>query len=256
MINHRKKFLLVIYGAIIFLNFNLVLLAKEEGQAAQSVVFVGGAKKAGLTPFPDDEGTRKIIKQTEIEREARRLAKQGRYEEALIKYQEALNPSLLNREEEKATALWGMMRIHQKQKKYQLALEELQWFLNANPRKKNYWDKKTELVGLIEADKKESTEPIYNAIKLIKENNKEVLPPEKYQSYTNGVASQIIQLYDYMGDLDGGIAFIDNIASSKNMHSSDRKNYLLIKQAFIKDKTNKTKGGATKALIESNYFIW
>ena len=122
--------------------------------------------------------------------------------------------------------------------------------------KKNYWDKKTELDSLFEAEKTGSKEPIYNAIKVIKENNKGVLPPQKYQFYADGVASQIIQLYDRIGDLDGGIAFIDSLLSSKEMHSQSRKNYLEIRQAFSDDKASGAKGNATEALIKSNYFSY
>lgn len=252
-----QKICLMIYGSIFILTAVAVLEAKESMETpSKSVVFVGGARQSGSTPFPNDERTKKIIKQTGIEREALALEKRGLYEEAIAKYEEALDSALLNREVEKATALWGIMRIHQRQGKYELALEELQWFLKANPKKRNYWDKKVALEAFIEAKKIGSYEPIYTAIKVISENNRDVLPPKTYQSYTTGVVGQLIQLYDYAGGWDGGIALVDDILAYKKLTSSARENYLKVRQAFIDDKANSTKGRATQTLIQSDYFPW
>ncbi len=93
-----------------------------EQSPTSNFVILGGSQQKRLTPFPNNDHTRKIIKRTQIEKEAWELEKQGLYEQAIKKYQEALDPSLLNYEYDKGMALGGICRIHIKQGKFELAL--------------------------------------------------------------------------------------------------------------------------------------
>lgn len=253
----KKRFLrLLILSAIITGAFPLSVLAKEKTESQNKPIFVFGGSQKGLTPFPDDEGTRKIIKRNEIQQEARLLEKQGRYEEAIAKYQQATDPSLLNSERDKAGGMVGIMRIHQKQGKLELALKELEdWYglFRPSPPGQLYIDKKPELDALIKARDTGSNEPIYAHIENLKRRYKSVLPPKGHQSF---VTSQIIRLYDYIGDSDAGIAFIDKVLTYKKLYPYQREEYLKAKQAFMADKAHGTKGRATDALTQSTYFSW
>lgn len=70
-------------------------------------------------------------------------------------------------------------------------------------------------------------------------------------------------LYDTIGDYDAGIAFIDEIlAYFRTGKAGDPKpgwvdaEYMKVREAFEQDKAQGTKGRATKALIQSDYFPW
>lgn len=229
---------------------------QETAKSSNKAVFVLGGAPKGLTPFPDDEGTRKIIRQTQIIHEAQALEKESRFEEAIAKYQESMSPSLLNSERDKAYGMAGILTIHQKQGKLDLALKELEeWYrLFVSPYQAQlYIDRKPELEALIKARDTGSNEPIYAHIENLKQRYKPVLPPKGHQSF---VTSQIIRLYDYIGDLDAGIAFVDSVLSYKKLYPRVREEYLKVKQAFMADKAQGTKGRTTEALTQSTYFSW
>lgn len=241
--------------AIITRVFPSGLLAEEKAESQDKPIFVLGGAQKGLTPFPDDESTRRIIRQTQIEQEARRLEKQGRFDEAIAKYNEAMDPSLLNTERDKAGGMHGIIRIHQKQGKLDLALKELEWF-STYPNQL-YIDTKPELEALIKARDTGSNEPIYAHIEYLKKKHKNRLPPKGYMPlFTSSITSRIIRLYDYIGDLDAGIAFVDKVLSYKKLYPRHREEYLKVKQAFLEDKAQGAKGRATDILIQSNYFSW
>jgi len=231
---------------------SVIVSAKEKVEApSASLIILGGNKQQTLASFSDDARTKKIIRQSEIEHEAKLLEKQGRYEDAVTKYQEAMHPSLLNSERDKAGAIGGILRIHQKQGKFDLALKELGWF-SAYPNQL-YVDTKPELEALIKARDTDSMKPIYAHISHLKEKHQKFIPPKGHEPV---FTTNIIRLYDYIGDLDAGIAFVDAVIAYKKLTFSTREEYLKIKQAFTEDKAKGSKGRATEALIRSDYFPW
>lgn len=224
------------------------------------------------TPFPNDEGTEKIIRRSKIEEEARQLEKNGLYDQAIEKYREATDPSLLNYDYEAGVALGGIERIYEKQNKYEKSLQKLKWHLERNPEK--YEDQKRRLEALIQARDTESSQPLYDHIAYLKEKYKKQLPPS-YGVPWEAVVVAIIRLYDHIGDMDAGMAFMDTFISYyakksgiKPEQIGAKNQYLIIKQAFEQDKSEGFKGcvdakpgdacmgRATKALIQSNYFPW
>jgi len=224
--------------------------------------------------FSFDDHTAKIIKRTNLEKIARTLEERGLYDEALKKYREAMDPILLNYDYEAGVAMGGVERIYQKQGNYELALKELQWHLQRNPKK--YEDNKLELESLIKARNSHTNKPVVEFINHMKRKNEKFLPPKKYLAgTTETISSDIIRSYDHIGDQDGGIAFVDEILrywekkSGQDLHRLGNKNqYFLIRQAFEQDKKEGFKGcleakpgeacmgRATKALIQSDYFPW
>jgi tetratricopeptide (TPR) repeat protein len=246
--NSLRLLILFIVVAEIFPVYGL---ADKKTEPQDKPIFVISGTQKGMTPFPDDEGTRKIIRQTEIEREARHLEKQGRFDEAIAKYQEAMDPSLLNSERDKAGGMHGIIRIHQKEGKFDLALQELEWF-STYPNQL-YIDTKPELEALIRARDTSSNEPIYAHIDDLKKRYKRALPPKGHESF---VTSEIIRHYDYVGDLDAGIAFVEKILAYKKLYPKERDEYLKVKKALLEDKAQDTKGKATEVIVQSNYFSW
>jgi len=166
------------------------------------------------------------------------------------------------------------------QHKYEESLKRWQWFIDFNPKGNSWVPQKLELEALLEAQRTGNTATLYEHIKYLKERNQKWMPPKGYHTSTAGVASVIIQIYDHIGDQDGGIAFCDEMirsclngiscksAETKKMAGTRRDPYFLIKQAFEQDKAEGFKGcldakpgdacmgRATKALIQSDYFPW
>ena len=219
-----------------------------------------------------DEGIRKVLKRGNLEKQARLLEKQGLYKEAILKYKESIQDSLLNHEYEASTGHGGIMNIYVKQGKFEDALKELQWFIttNYNPAAKPWLDQQLELESLIKSRDTKSAKPIYDHIQYLREKHKKYLPPKGADVI---MATPIIRLYDYIGDYDGGIAFVEGFIEFyakrwrvKPENIGSKNPYFQVKQAFEADKKEDRKscfgktgvcmGRATKAPIQSDYFPW
>ena len=184
--------------------------------------------------------------------------------------------------------------MYQKQGKYQDALEVLKGLREFHPKHEYYLDWEKELNALIESKKLNSFEPVYGFLRYFREKYSESLPPKNYTFGSIDKVSTILRLYDTIGDYDAGIAYVDEIldwAYKKDdeeigplkgriktaeeatvcmkldyevakERGLDRaacrwlREYLLVREAFEQDKTQATKGRATKALIQSDYFPW
>ena len=219
---------------------------------------------------PNDDHIKKIIIRSQIEHIAQDLEKKGLYEEAIAKYQEALDPSLINYEADKCMANGGIRNIHQKQGKLELAFQETQWFLSLNPNKSEYLDKKAELDALIKTKETNSTEPIYQYIDYLKQKYHKQLPPHACDSWAS---ARIIYAYDYVGDYEAGVQFAEEALKywkkigPGNPYQLGNP-YFQVKQAFEQDRKDGFKGcldakpgevcmgRATQALIQSDYFPW
>jgi len=215
----------------------------KKGATAFSVFFFLGASLFGeimTTELADDQnrefeklnGIQKVVVRCGLQREARALEIEGKLDEAILKYQDAIQPALVTDEAEKSMALWGIMEIHQMQGKYRLALEEVQWFLRMNPGKPNYWEKKYELEALIEAERLGSTEPVYEYIRSLRERYRDHLPPGQYTFIGTWVGRAIIRLYDFLGDYGAGIDFVNLLLSAKNMDRREWAKYETLKRKW------------------------
>jgi tetratricopeptide (TPR) repeat protein len=206
--------------------------------------------------FSQYSDLRKMVKRSELIHEARRLAVKGSHEEAIAKYQEALNPNLIDKERDKTHALWGIMRVHQQQGKYELALKEMEWFLKIAPSKEEYIHKKMELEALIKSRDISSQQSIYDFIEFLNNKYRMILPPHDLSPYSLGILSTEIQLYDLIGDHDAGIALVESFRKKASKRPKIQQEYLRLRQAFEEDKIKGTKGRATQVLMQSDYFTW
>jgi hypothetical protein len=208
--------------------------------------------------------------------EGNRLVKAGFYEQAVLKYNEAISPQYIKSERDKTSFYGRMLSLHRLQGKFREAFNELQWFMKINPKGDGWMDDKLQLEALIKAGDTKSNQPVHDYIKYLRRKYKNMLPPDKYDgNYVPIVVSKIIFCYGWIGDADGGIVFMDEILnywekkSGQNLHRPGNKNqYYLIRQAFEQDKQEGFKGcldakpgdacmgRATKALIQSDYFPW
>jgi len=245
------------------------LIAEEYPNEEQAkFIFLGGTHQNTLTPFPNDDETRKILKQNQLENEGRKLIKRGFYHEAIEKFRQADVPTLRVSGYQPTIAKGLIREVYWIQGKYDQALAELLPLLETNPKQESYIDEKQELEALISAHDKQATKPVYDYLDFFKRKYKKELPPKKYWFGSLGIATTIIRLYDHIGDSTGGIAFVDQILAYKKLRPKARSEYLKVRESFEHDKKEGFKGcldakvgtgcmgRATQVLIQSDYFPW
>lgn len=250
----------------------------------------------------DKARKRQIFEQEGILHSGDRLVEQGLYEEALKKYETAGLPDFIEQEMDKSGPINRKLRLFRILGKYQEASDELKWYEKINPNGDSVREQRLELEALIAGKSGQSDEAVLKHVQFLKEKYKACLPPQGYcAAYSEIPISIIIRLYDTIGDYNAGIAYIDmilnwtfetdkeflqlkgrinNVQQSEHcMEQPPDKNpdwhackwlreFLLIREAFEKDKAEGAKGcvdaksgevcmgRATKALIESDYFLW
>lgn len=217
-----------------------------------------------LTPFPDDMRTQNIMRQGQLQREGGNLASHGLYEEAIAKFNQAMDPSILNEEHDKSLSLWYILRIHQRQGKYELALKELETnTYEANKKKDSYQDKHLELLSLLSFQRTSSPHPVHAHIRYLREKHKKYLPPnDGVGGLTGGIISTIIHLYDAIGDPEGGIVFVDGVLAHLKKYDrsyagkKEFEEYSRVRQAFLLDQQTGKKGHLREALQDSFYISW
>ncbi len=233
-------------------------LSAEETKSAssKSILVVGGSNPEGLTPFPNDEDTQKMFKRKKLEDEATEFIKKGMYDQALVKIKSAMDSNLQVSGYNSSIPNFLLREVYVLQGKYDEALVDINKMLAGNPNQQTWIDEKLQIESLIKARSANSPEPIYECIQSLRDKYNDSLPPKSYNSFSSIVTNSIVHLYDHIGDLDGGIAFIDQILVYPKLSKRARNEYSKIKQAFEEDKNHGTKGRATKALIQSDYFPW
>jgi len=232
-----------------------------------------------------------VYEQEALMKTGRRLIKSGDFEVALEKFNEALSPKYIKTDRDKTEAVSTKRDIYILQGNYQAALKEHQWLFERNPDHDYVIAKQKEILALIEWEKTKDNKLIYDHISFLKDHFRGQIPPEGYSGYKSTIISTILRLYDTIGDHDAGIAYIDEILSflrerrkakgdesyvlydlkssqeaSKCVNRSKpnpdyhgckfMREYLLVREAFERDKAEGTKGRATQALIQSDYFPW
>lgn len=234
-----------------------------------------------------------IYRQHQLQQEGKKLATIGKFDDAIAKFQQALEPQYINRESDKGFAKYSIVKILIWQEKYDKALQEYQWFLNQNKRNNKAIIHAKELQALLQYKMSKDQKGILDYIQLLRSEYKSSLPPFGYDSGIGiGQIVTILRLYDTIGDHVTGIAFIDEILTFlknrrenrgeafevydriKTVEDASRcmargpkgnpdwhgckflKEYLLIREAFEQDKREGKKGRATKVIIQSDYFPW
>lgn len=257
-----------------------------SSESKESVVVASVPARNSLTTFPNNNRTRKIFEQRRLIEEGSDLVEQRRYDEAIMKYQEAMKLELLLHDYDVYEPILLIATVLKFQGKYGEALQRIDRVLEkypnatADPQR----DEKRELEALIKARDADSLEPIYGHIRYLREK---YLSPKGFRGDADRAISAIIRLCDHIGDYDQGVAFANEIMAhglrkSKHLLSQvktaqeaweisqelrrnhDEKwrgykfayEYLRIREAFLEDKLRGTKGRATQALIQSDYFPW
>ncbi len=227
---------------------------------------VSTSEKNNLTPFPGDERTRKIIKRHNLENEGWLLAKQHLFEEAIIKFRAAIDPSLINEEGEKVFALSAIRNIYLRQGKLNDALElHEKYILPLNSKKDSYIDADLELRALIKARDIKNNKPIYDHIAYIRTKYEKYIPPKGYSVPYDIEIDKLIHLYDYLHDYDSGITFIDEIIkyhtqhpdkNHRSAHAKDVREYTRVKQAWELDKKTGQHGHLREVIRTSDVISW
>ena len=217
---------------------------------------------------PKISNTEKIGITNQLQREGRMLVKQERYDQAEKKFLEADNPKYWLYEGHPNGLARGWLRdLYKYEGKYEAALENLQMELILSPNHQPFLDEKMQYEVLIKYRDEGKVEVIHELIKNLRTKYEKLLPPEGYNLIASlRPISTILRLYDTIGDYDAGIQFIDEClkffkerkeAQGKKFVPGKNYNaYLKIREAFEQDKAEGTKGRATKALIQSDYFPW
>lgn len=257
------------FAIIIFLSIIMCLECccySADNNTKPLYTTVSSEKQENLTPFPNNERMRKIIKRNELQHEGYMLAKYGKYEEALEKYKLAMDVSLLNEDNDKAYSLWPMINIYEKQGKFDDALQlHEKYLLPINPNKDTYIDKRLELVALIKARDTKNNKPIYDFVDYIKTKYGDYIPPKGYAITYESKINDLIHLYDYLHDYDSGIAFMDEIIdyhtkhpdkNHRSAHAKDVAEYTRVKQAWELDKQTGQHGHLQEVIKTSDVISW
>lgn len=254
--NARLFFILL---PIIF--FQLAILSKGYSKSEEDTslyVAVGSASITNIKAVSGDEATKKIFMRNDLERQGWWLAEHMKYEEALEKYQQALNPELLNEKSEGSTARGAIINIYKRMGNFEEALKK--HLERKGPEDNSDWpgiDKELELEALIKARDSGSSKPVYDHIEYLKEKYKKYIPPPGDDSGYHGVPIEtIIHLYDYLDDAQGGISFMNYVLSSKKISAPERHEYERVKAAFEEDKHTGRKGHLQKVIETSDYIGW
>lgn len=230
-----------------------------------------------------DSRTSQILAQGSIIREGELLAEAERFEEALLKFQEALDPKYIKKESDRSGPHYYRALTYRAMGAYVLALKEsnisIAYAGHPQPSEAH-----REIAVLAQY---EST----GDAKLVSDYIQEYISTRKWPLYQDTIAqSTLIRLYDAIGEYDKGIEFVDKIvehaftteeAKGVKMPSSiDEatawieyrqpnglrdpnwraykwlRDFMRIKEGFQLDKQQGTKGRATRAILKSDYLPW
>ncbi len=236
-------------------------------------------KKGKIDYVPNyREDDQKIFNQSEIISQARQLTKQGFYDQAIEKYKESMQPQYLIRERDKTQGIGGLVKIYQHQGKIKQAYETILWYDKIGWTVEFNKRRKPELEAIMKAQEIGSNKPIYDHINYWHKEYDKYLPPKRFQAgVASGVVSDTIRLYDYMGDFDAAIEYLDKrVLAYKHLRPNYRNEYLKVRQALLQDKaenrkscitakSRQTEGGqasevcmgrATQVIIQSDVLPW
>lgn len=270
----------MIKRAILILVISLLcasqLYSEDKTSSKPIYTTVGMSEKNNLTPFPIDDRTQKIIKRHKLEDAGWDLAKQGLYEEAIVKFKAATNPAILNYDYEKNMAEGCIVNSYKRQGKFEKALrivneriknlKEVSHSTNEIGGYEIFNNERLELLALIEARDTKNNKPIYDHINNMKTKYAKFLPPNGYMTgFSSSRIDDLIHLYDYMHDYYSGIAFMDEIikyhtnhkdSNHRSAHKKDVVEYTRVKHAWELDKQTGQHGHLQDVIKTSDFISW
>ena len=218
-----------------------------------------------ISPFESND-MKKIFLQNKILHEGDYLARQGKYDEAIAKFNEAMNPECLNNERDKAAPQSRIITAHIRQGKFQLALKEHnEWRYDKFSKYESIADEHLELLALIKTMETKDNKPVEEHINYLKHKFAKQLPPDGYVSSFSGIIiDDLIYLYDYIHDYDAGIVFmketIDYLIKAGYSQSGGGKKtineYTKVKQAWEIDKKIGQHGHLQEVIKTSDIISW
>ncbi len=250
---------------------------------------VSGCINSSNSAEPDH--LKKVVYRGELETSARRAAEAGRYAEAIALYQQAIEPQNINHRHEMSMAIGSMGEVYKWTGNYEKAMEMNNWFLEGNKDSMRAQIEKSEIKALIRYKETGDRTQIDEHIQKIKDIDKGILPPNGWAPHATTTISDILRLYDTIGDHDAGVAYIDMIidyayGTDPNYQTVDRSisavearrrsakkqadgapnfkwreydwlaEFLAVREAFEQDKKQGARGRATRVIIQSDYFPW
>jgi len=237
---------------------------------------IGTSKKNNLKPFPIDDRTQKIIKRHKFEDAGWVLAKQGLYEEAIVKFKAATDPAILNYDYEKNMAEGCIVNSYKRQGKFEEALcivneriknlKEVSHSANEIVGYEIFNNERLELLALIEARDTKNNKPVYDHTNSIRTKYAKFLPPNGYMTgFSSSRIDDLIHLYDYMHDYDSGTALMDEIIkyhtqhkdkNHRSAHAKDVAEYIRVRQAWELDKKTGKHGHLQEVIKTSDVISW
>ncbi len=244
------------------------------------IVLIGGLVfvASRIIHYKIPKGNRDLVllrEKNQLEKQGRDLEKLGEFDEAIMKYKEAVEFDVRIYGSDKGRPLASIAEVYQKKGNYGEALKILKRLREFHPKHEYYIDWEKELNALIESQTAQTYRPVYDYIKNYRQKHASEMPPMKYTFGSIRPISTVLHLYSTLGDHDAGIKFIDEIlAYFRTGKAGDPKpgktdaEYLKVREAFEQDKREGFKGcagtkpgevcigRATQALIQSDYFPW
>ncbi len=228
---------------------------ENKSESEQTSYVLVGAKRNVFAPFGSDNETKLIFKKNDLQDEGKWYLKRGLYEQALQKYREALNYAS-KKGFDRNTSLGRIRDIHRFQGKFELALQEHEYFLEKAPTFPASVDMKLQLEALIKARDTKSNQPIYDHIDYLKKKYEATIPPKTYAFESLRPVATIIYLYNYMDDARGGLAYMDAVLSCTTIDEWARAEYERVRAAFDDDLRTGQRGHIAKVYETSEYLPW
>jgi tetratricopeptide (TPR) repeat protein len=217
-------------------------------------------------PFSNNVQMKKIFLQNRILSEGDLLAHQGKYEEAIAKFNEAMNPECINNNRDKAAPQLKIITAYKRQGNFRLALKEhTELFYNKYSNHELTINEHLGLLALVKFMETKDSKPVEDHISYLKHKYAKQLPPNGYLSSFSGIViNDLIHLYDYIRDYNAGTAFMEEVIKylikdgyAESLGGKKTINeYMRVKQAWELDKKTGKHGHLQEVIKTSDIISW
>lgn len=216
----------------------------------------------------------------QLEQEGRALVKEERYQEAEQKFIAADDSRYwLYQGRPNGMARGWLRDLYKYEGRFEEALDNLNYELKLSPTNQSSLDEKALHETLIKYRDQGDEKVIYGLVDIIKTQYVQRIPPGGYDPIASlRPLSNILRLYNTIGDHDAGIKMLDECLEYFKRQDIEKygaykpghvdEAYMKVRAGFEQDKAEGFKGcagqkpgevcmgHATKALIDSDYFPW